>query len=56
MDTDTKTDTKKPKEITFPIQNTDTKKVERPKRKYIKKKDRLQGILVKHEQVIVRFD
>ena len=34
---------------------TDTKFV-RPKRRYIKKKDRLQGIIVKHEPVVIRFD
>ena len=56
MDSNTTADTKTPKELTFPIQNADAKKVERPKRRYIKKKDRLQGIIVKHENVVIRFD
>ena len=36
------------------LQSCDTKV--RPKRKYIKKKDRLKGVMIKEGLVIVRFD
>lgn len=42
-----------------PVVQSDKKtdeKVVRPKRKYIKKKDRLKGIVIKNEAVIIRFD
>jgi hypothetical protein len=45
--TDKKIDTKPP-----PVK----KEVVRPKRQYIKKKDRLKGIVVKEGPVIVKFD
>jgi hypothetical protein len=45
---DKKIDTKPPP--------TDEKKIVRPKRQYIKKKDRLKGIVVKEGPVIVKFD
>lgn len=45
---DKKIDTKPPP--------ADEKKVVRPKRQYIKKKDRLKGIVVKEGPVIVKFD
>jgi len=46
------------------MENTDKKddkkveppKVVRPKRQYIKKKDRLKGIIIKEGPVIVKFD
>ena len=55
MDSNTKTDTN----AVPPVVKTDKKtdeKVVRPKRKYIKKKDRLNGIIIKNEPVVIRFD
>lgn len=55
MDSNEKTDTK----LLPPVVKTDKKtdeKVVRPKRKYIKKKDRLNGIIIKNEPVVIRFD
>lgn len=39
-----------------PPNRKDEQKWVRPKRKYTKKKDRLNGIVVSNEPVIVRFD
>jgi hypothetical protein len=55
MDNAVKSDVKPENTIVKTDKKTD-EKVVRPKRKYIKKKDRLNGIVIKNEPVIIRFD
>jgi hypothetical protein len=54
MEPTTNTDTNQPPVRAFLVPKTDGKP--KPKRKYIKKKDKLKGVVIEHKEIVLRFD